>query len=149
MGPIGHFSVGLAAKPLAPKVPLAVLLLATWLLDILAIAFGFAGIKRVGDAGLPWSHGLFVSVIWSVLAALLAARIYRDRRAGRSSEFWCSAIGCWTSFLIPSPSPAFLGVRGNGTMDIRQHPISRFFSVAHRKWDSASTTPSARSKPRR
>lgn len=74
--------MGLAAKPLAPKVPLGVLLLATWILDVLAIAFGLAGIEREGSAGLPWSHGLFMSVIWSVLAALLATRIYRDHRAG-------------------------------------------------------------------
>ncbi len=82
MGPIGHFSVGLAAKPAVPKVPLGVLLLATWVLDVLAIAFGFAGIEKGGTAGLPWSHGLFMSIIWSVIAALLAARIYRDHRAG-------------------------------------------------------------------
>jgi hypothetical protein len=47
MGPIGHFAVGLAAKPVAPKVPLGLLFLATWLLDVLAIAFGFAGIEGV------------------------------------------------------------------------------------------------------
>jgi hypothetical protein len=82
MGPIGHFSVGLAAKPVVPRVPLGVLLLATWILDVLAIVFGFAGIEKGGSAGLPWSHGLFMSVIWSVLAALLATRIYRDHRAG-------------------------------------------------------------------
>ncbi|HXY10689.1 MAG TPA: hypothetical protein VEI52_22840 [Terriglobales bacterium] len=82
MGPIGHFSVGLAAKPAAPKVPLGILLLATWILDVLAIAFGFAGIEKAGTAGLPWSHGLFMSVIWSMVAALLAARMYRDHRAG-------------------------------------------------------------------
>ena len=82
MGPIGHFSVGLVAKPAAPKVPLGVLFLATWILDILAIAFGVAGIERSGAGGLPWSHGFFMSVVWSVVAALLAARIYRDHRAG-------------------------------------------------------------------
>ena len=82
MGPIGHFSVGLAAKPAAPKVPLGILLLATWVLDILAITFRFAGIEKGGAAGLPWSHGLFMSVFWSVVAALVAARIYRDHRAG-------------------------------------------------------------------
>lgn len=82
MGPLGHFSVGLAAKPWAPKVPLGVLLLATWILDIFAIAFGFAGIERPGEAGLPWSHGLFMCVVWSVLAVLLIARIYRSYRAG-------------------------------------------------------------------
>jgi hypothetical protein len=82
MGPIGHFSVGLAAKPWVPKVPLGVLLLATWILDVLAITFGFAGIEGAGSAGSPWSHGLFMSVIWSLLAALLATSIYRDHRAG-------------------------------------------------------------------
>lgn len=82
MGPIGHFSVGLAAKPAVPKVTLGILLFAAWFLDVLAIAFGFAGIEKGGTAGLPWSHGLFMTVIWSLLAARLTARIYRDRRAG-------------------------------------------------------------------
>jgi hypothetical protein len=58
MGPIGHFSLGLAAKPAVPKVPLGVLLLAAWILDVLAIAFGFAGIEvavatRVAVSPLP------------------------------------------------------------------------------------------------
>ena len=82
MGPIGHFSVGLAVKPMVPKVPLGILFLAAWILDILAIAFGFVGIEKGGTGGLPWSHGLLMSAIWSVVAALLAARIYRDNRAG-------------------------------------------------------------------
>jgi len=42
MGPIGHFGVGLAAKPTVPKVPLGVLPLATWILDLLAVAFGLS-----------------------------------------------------------------------------------------------------------
>jgi hypothetical protein len=82
IGPLGHFSVGLAAKPTAPKVPLGILLLATWILDVLAIVFGLAGIEKGGSAGLPWSHGLFMSIVWSIVAAVLAARIYRDHRAG-------------------------------------------------------------------
>lgn len=81
MGPLGHFSVGLAAKPAASKVPLGVLLLATWILDVLAIALGSAGIEG-GQIGNPWSHGLFMSAVWSVAFGLLAMRIYRDRRAG-------------------------------------------------------------------
>ena len=81
MGPIGHFAVGLAAKPLAPKVPPGVLFLATVILDVLAIAFAFVGIESV-KTGIPWSHGLFMSGIWSVAAALLAVRVYREYRAG-------------------------------------------------------------------
>jgi len=81
MGPFGHWAVGLAAKPVAPKVPLGILFLATVILDVLAIALAFAGIEGV-KTGIPWSHGLFMSVIWSLVAAFLAARTYRDHRAG-------------------------------------------------------------------
>lgn len=112
MGPIGHFSVGLAAKPAVPKVPLGVLLLATWVLDVLAIAFGFAGIEKGGTAGLPWSHGLFMSIIWSVMAALLVARIYRDHRAGE-------VVG--------------LLVFSHWVLDFVSHPIP-FSSFSWRSW---------------
>ncbi len=112
MGPIGHFSVGLAAKTAVPKVPLGVLLLATWVLDVLAIAFGFAGIEKGGTAGLPWSHGLFMSIIWSVIAALLAARIYRDNRAGE-------VVG--------------LLVFSHWVLDFVSHPIP-FSSFSWRSW---------------
>lgn len=81
MGPLGHFSVGLAAKPAAPKVSLGVLLLATWILDVFAISFGYAGFEG-GQVGNPWSHGLFMSAVWSVAFGLLGSRIYRDYRAG-------------------------------------------------------------------
>ena len=81
MTPIGHFAVALAAKPAAPKVPLFVLLVATLILDLLYFVFAFAGIEGINKE-IPWSHGLFMSVIWSVAAALLSARIFRDYRAG-------------------------------------------------------------------
>jgi hypothetical protein len=82
MGPFGHCAVGMAAKRAAPKVPLAVLLVATEILDIFAVAFAFAGIEGRAGTGNPWSHGLFMSVVWSVAAAFLVARIYRSYRAG-------------------------------------------------------------------
>src|SRR3972149_927408 len=85
MGP-GHLAVGLAAKRVAPNVHLGVLLLATEVLDILCFGFIFAGIERFSTdpalVSIPWSHGLFMSAVWSVLAALLAARIFRNNRTG-------------------------------------------------------------------
>ena len=81
MSPIGHFALGLAAKPAAAKVPLFVLLIATLTLDLLYFVFAFAGIEGINKE-IPWSHGLFMSVIWSVAAALLGVRIFRDYRAG-------------------------------------------------------------------
>jgi len=78
---LGHCALGLAAKPVAPKVPLGILLLATMMLDFLAMSFAWAGMEG-GRMGNPWSHGLFLAVVWSVAAALLCARIYHSRRAG-------------------------------------------------------------------
>jgi hypothetical protein len=94
MGPPGHFAVGLAVKPAAPKVPLVFLLLATEVLDLLSFGFQAAGIEDFGVsqtdinqgvrvlslASIPWSHGLFMSIVWSVLAAAIAFFIYWERR---------------------------------------------------------------------
>lgn len=112
MGPLGHFAVGLAAKPAAPKVPLGVLLLATEIPDILAVTLGYAGVEGRAGPGLPWSHGLFMSVIWSAVAALLAARIFRDYRGG-------VVVG--------------LMVVSHWLLDFISHPIP-FASFSWRKW---------------
>jgi hypothetical protein len=81
MGPPGHFAVAFAAKPAAPKAPLWVLLVATEILDLLCFGFMAAGIKRAApDPSLPWSHGLFMSIVWSAVAGVIAFLFYRDRR---------------------------------------------------------------------
>jgi len=86
MGP-GHLAIGLAVKYVAPKVPVGVLLLATEAIDILCVGvFVPLGIEHASSdpslVSISWSHGLFMSAIWSVMAALLAARIYRNYRTG-------------------------------------------------------------------
>ena len=107
MGPLGHISVGFAAKRWAPTVPLGVLVLAAWILDIMAIALMFAGVEGGAATGNPWSHGLFMSVVWSVLAALLIARIFRSRQAG--IVVGLVVFSHWLLDLIshPIPFPSF------------------------------------------
>ncbi len=84
MSPIGHFGVGLAAKRAIPRVPLAILLLATEVLDLLCFAFIFAGVERASEQiqlnYIPWSHSLFMAVVWSVIAGLAAWLFSKDRR---------------------------------------------------------------------
>ena len=89
MTPFGHLAIGFAAKPAGPtRIHLGVLLAASWLLDLLYFIFAFTGIEsienltRPGAVPTPYSHGLFMAVIWSALAGLLAWRLYRSRRAG-------------------------------------------------------------------
>jgi hypothetical protein len=95
MSPIGHFALGLAAKPVAPKIPLWVLLIASDLLDLLCFPFFAAGIEHNGatkidfnqglvvlsPSSIPWSHGLLMSIVWSVLFGLIGLAIFKDRKA--------------------------------------------------------------------
>jgi hypothetical protein len=94
MGP-GHFGVAFAAKTVAPKAPLWALLVASETLDLLSFGFMAAGIENAGvsqssvtqgvqilsPASIPWSHGLFMSLVWSVLAGGIAYLLLHDRPA--------------------------------------------------------------------
>jgi hypothetical protein len=79
----GHIGVGLAAQPIAPKAPLGALLFAATAIDTLSGVFMIAGIEGVGANGtssFPWSHGLFMSVVWAIAGFALAFLLTRDRR---------------------------------------------------------------------
>jgi membrane-bound metal-dependent hydrolase YbcI (DUF457 family) len=95
MGP-GHFGIGFVARPFAPKAPLWTLLVASEALDLLSFGFiaigmekmAFSltdfehGIQTITPGSIPWSHGLFMSLVWSLLFGALACLVYRDRRTG-------------------------------------------------------------------
>jgi len=84
MAALAHLGVGLVAKPAAPKVPVIVLAVSAYVIDIIWGILFFAGIERLPEPNSPttnpWSHGLFMAVVWSVLAGLVVALISRDRR---------------------------------------------------------------------
>jgi hypothetical protein len=83
MGPPGHIAIAFAAKAAAPKPALWVLIAATEVLDLLCFGFLAAGIERTGPVPLlHWSHGLFMSLVWTAVAGAVAFLFYRDRRAG-------------------------------------------------------------------
>jgi hypothetical protein len=66
------------------------------------------GLKVVEPASLPWSHGLFMSVVWSVVAAAIAYLLFRDRRA--SSMIGFVVFSHWIlDFIVHPPDlPLFL-----------------------------------------
>ena len=79
----GHIAVGFAAKRVAPKASLGVLLLSATALDTLCGVFLLTGIERTDPSGvshIPWSHGLLMAVIWSLVGLGLAYLVSRDRR---------------------------------------------------------------------
>ncbi|MGE5222119.1 MAG: hypothetical protein ACM3PY_06760 [Omnitrophica WOR_2 bacterium] len=109
MAALGHLGVSLAAKRFIPRVPLWVVLVAGFVIDLLWVAFTLAGLEAIGN--VPWSHSLFMSAVWSLTAGLLAWRIFRSHRIG-------AAIGLvvfshWLLDLISHP----MGI-GNTVRDI-------------------------------
>ena len=90
---IGHIAVGLAAKRVAPKTSLGLLVAAPLAVDLLWPIFVLAGVERVRiDPGntaftplaftyYPWSHSLLMSLVWSVVAGA-AYWLWRRYRAG-------------------------------------------------------------------
>jgi hypothetical protein len=81
MAALAHLGVGLAAKRVRPTVPLAVLIVGAWMLDLVWAGFWLAGMEGMAEPGrpAPWSHGLFMAAVWSSLAAAVAWRLRRDR----------------------------------------------------------------------
>jgi hypothetical protein len=86
MAGIAHAGVGLAAKRFAPKAPLGLLMVGTYLIDVIWGFFFVAGIERLPKPGHQatnaLSHGLFMSLNWSALAAAIAAWASRSARNG-------------------------------------------------------------------
>src|SRR5690348_9677291 len=89
---LGHFALGLAAKPLAPRVPLPVLLAAPQLMDLVWPILVGIGVERARiEPGhleaspmvlehMPYSHSLVIGVGWALAAALVYGALARDRR---------------------------------------------------------------------
>jgi membrane-bound metal-dependent hydrolase YbcI (DUF457 family) len=86
MAGLAHAAVGLVAKPLVPEVNVGWLILGTFVLDILWVAFWCVGLETSpayhGPGAHPpwWDHSLLMAVVWSVLFGLLAAWLGRRCR---------------------------------------------------------------------
>lgn len=83
MAGIAHLGIGLVSSLLLPDIHVLILIICAYLLDI--IFFGFLCVSleqipkedQVGEA--PWSHSLFMAIIWSVLAAIVSMLFTQDR----------------------------------------------------------------------
>ena len=121
MSGLGHFAPAFTAKSVNQTVPFWVWLVASEANDILYILFSATGIEpktkiTVMDfqSGVryltpvvsPWSHGLFMSVFWSVIASTIAFLIYRNRHT--SALIGLVVLSHWIlDFLMHSNLPVF------------------------------------------
>jgi membrane-bound metal-dependent hydrolase YbcI (DUF457 family) len=89
---IGHFGLSFAAKKVAPKVSLASLFIATQFVDILwpilvlsnvetvTITPGYTKMNAFEFLHFPYTHSLFMGVVWGIITALLYAFFKKDTR---------------------------------------------------------------------
>jgi len=89
---IGHFAVGFASKPLAPKTSLGWLMLAPMFCDVLWPLFlaiglektevtpGYTAFTPLNLYDIPWSHSLVMVLVWSALLGGLYFALKRDGR---------------------------------------------------------------------
>jgi hypothetical protein len=95
----GHLGVGFAAKRAAPRVSLGVLIGASAALDVLAGVFMLAGAPN--ETGLAWTHGLALSVVWSLAAFLVAFLV--TRRGWASAVIGLVVMSHWVLDFISHP----------------------------------------------
>lgn len=121
MSGLGHLAPALVAKSTAPQVPLLAFVVASETNDILYFLFSSVGlepkavttvmdfnqgVKYLLPVSDPWSHGLFRSIIWAILAAAIAFLFYRDRRI--SGLIGLTVFSHWIlDFLMHSNLPLF------------------------------------------
>jgi membrane-bound metal-dependent hydrolase YbcI (DUF457 family) len=102
---IGHFAVGFAAKRLAPRTNVALLIGAALFLDVLWPIFVLLGWEQVRiDPGntrytplefvyYPWSHSLAMSMLWATLFALVYFVATRYRPG--ALMIWIGVVSHW------------------------------------------------------
>jgi len=90
---IGHFALGFAAKPAAPRLSLAMLFAAAQLADIIwpfLVAFGveqvriqpgITAVTPLDFVSYPYSHSLLMLCVWGALLGAVCAMVVHSRRA--------------------------------------------------------------------
>ncbi|MCU7493324.1 MAG: hypothetical protein HF300_17295 [Ignavibacteria bacterium] len=110
MAALAHLGVGLAAKRINTKIPLYILILSAWAGDIIWTMFFLLGVESYPSSGKaapsPWSHGLFMNIIWALAAAAITWLI--SRRKGVSVFIGLLVFSHWAIDLLTHPMRAVM-----------------------------------------
>jgi hypothetical protein len=124
---IGHFAVGFASKPLAPKASLGWLMLAPMFCDVLwplflaigleqtAVVPGYTAFTPLNLYDIPWSHSLVMVLVWSAALGGAYFALNKDLRgaivvaAGVFSHFVLDVITHRPEMQLYPGAPHVLG----------------------------------------
>lgn len=82
MAYIAHLVCGFGGKWIAPRINLFILIIASEIIDIIWLIFQNTGIENT--KGMPWSHGLFMSLVWSILVIIIIFFIFKNFKSAIS-----------------------------------------------------------------
>ena len=86
MAGLTHAGISLAVKRYAPTIPLTILFIAAYAIDIIWGILFAIGIERypteLPTTANPWSHGFVSAVFWSVLFGFIAGKVSRNNTTG-------------------------------------------------------------------
>jgi membrane-bound metal-dependent hydrolase YbcI (DUF457 family) len=105
MAALVHAGIGLGITRWAPRVHVAVLVLSAYALDLIWHALCFVGIEHYPSPG-PWSHGLFMSSVWSIIVVLVAW--VSSRRFGTAVLIGVVVFSHWIVDFITHPMTALI-----------------------------------------
>jgi hypothetical protein len=80
MAGLAHIGAGFMAKRVVPSISIWIILLASEFIELLWIFFALIGLESLGNS--PWSHSLFMSIIWSILFGIIMAINYKNYKNG-------------------------------------------------------------------
>lgn len=114
MGPFGHMAAGFAIRAKTKTIPLIVLLIASYFIEIMYFLFAGLGMETPQDA--PWSHSLSMVLVWAIVGGGIYALVTRKWQSSvlvalAVFTHWALDILVWDTLpLAPGLSQQIPGV---------------------------------------
>jgi hypothetical protein len=113
MSPTGHIAIGFATKNFAPKIPLPIIIIAAYALDLIHLILVAAKIEETGYA--PWSHSLIMALLWSAVALFITKIFTGNYKAGIVMglilfSHWVLDFIVWNDMLVTFDKNIRIGV---------------------------------------
>lgn len=141
--PIAHASIAIIGKSMSKKYPLWLLLIATQVLDLMTFIFQFIGLEYqaktnidfvngwtyLKPAHIPWSHGLFMCTVYSIVMVLVVFLFYRSIRVSLASGFM--VMSHWVlDFIVYDNMPLFFKDTPTVGLGLVKSPIGIKIAIA-------------------
>ena len=134
MAGITHLGIGLMSKRIAPRIPVWILILCAYLIDVIFFVLMFAGIEEMPQTDrityAPWSHSLFMAIFWTLL---ITAIIYYFSRNNRTSLLLGLLVfSHWIIDFISQPMTYVFPMNGGPLL----HPFGDSITLGLGVWSS-------------